>query len=374
VVVNCLLQRGAIVGLLIWTVAALGCSKATEKSAPSATAETNSSAAPAQGGGEIALASASIPIGPPPSKPSALPPDDATATTVEQLHENIRRANPNYNGLGQFRIQNGQVLAMSLRGSAVSDLSPIAGLPLFALDVTGTPVADLSPLSGMQLRHLFIGGTQVQDISPLSGMPLETLDVMETPVADLAPLRGMPLQQLFIEGAPLNDLSILAGMPLKALYLSRSPIADIRPLAGMKLEQLSLAGTQVRDLSPLAGMPLTMLWLSDTPVSDISALRDCPLMSLTMKGVQVTDLSPMATMTNLRRLHIAETPATDLTPLAGLHLTQLVFTPGRITRGMEMVRQMGTLQEIGTVFEDPENSNLVPAAKFWEQLDAGQIQ
>lgn len=97
-------------------------------------------------------------------------------------------------------------------------------------------------------------------------------------------------------------------------------------------------------------------------------------MSLTMKGVPVADLSVLASMPNLRRLHIAESSATDLTPLAGLQLTQLVFTPSRITRGMEMVRQMATLQEIGTVFDDPENSNVMPAPKFWELFDAGQIQ
>jgi internalin A len=117
-----------------------------------------------------------------------------------------------------------------------------------------------------------------------------------------------------------------------------------------------------------------MLWLSDAPVTDLSPLRGAPLASLTMKGVPVQDLSPLASMTELRRLHIGDCAAQDLSPLAGLHLTQLIFTPGRVARGMEHVRQMPTLQEIGTRFDDPENSDVMPAAKFWELYDTGQIR
>jgi len=62
----------------------------------------------------------------------------------------------------------------------------------------------------------------------------------------------------------------------------------------------------------------------------------------------------------LQRLHIAETPVSDLTPLAGLKLTRLIFTPGSIEKGLEIPKNMDTIYEIGTTFE-----SRMPPADFW---------
>src|SRR5688572_28125034 len=101
-----MLSAALVVGFAV----AAGCSKSNENPTSGSAAATQQDAGTAAPENDaIALASANVPIGPPPPKPSAAPPEDATAITVEQLHESIRRANPNYTGLGQFRIQNGQV-------------------------------------------------------------------------------------------------------------------------------------------------------------------------------------------------------------------------------------------------------------------------
>jgi hypothetical protein len=68
-------------------------------------------------------------------------------------------------------------------------------------------------------------------------------------------------------------------------------------------------------------------------------------------------------------LHVAETPVSDLSPLRGLSLTRLVFTPDRIRAGSKGVREMTTLREMGTVLEE-----LMPPQVFWARHDqaAGQ--
>ena len=54
------------------------------------------------------------------------------------------------------------------------------------------------------------------------------------------------------------------------------------------------------------------------------------------------------------------------TPLRGMALTRLVFTPSNIKRGLEVAKDL-PLQEIGTRF-DEEAKDLAPPAIFWERL------
>jgi hypothetical protein len=81
----------------------------------------------------------------------------------------------------------------------------------------------------------------------------------------------------------------------------------------------------------------------------------------------VRDLTPLAA-TNIKRLHIGETPVTDLTPIRNLELTRLIFTPGNIEKGLEAARRMESLVELGTTFE-----NRMPPDVFWHLYDTGSL-
>jgi hypothetical protein len=111
-----------------------------------------------------------------------------------------------------------------------------------------------------------------------------------------------------------------------------------------------------------------MVWLNETPVSDIKPLEGAPLESLTLHRTKVSDLSPLVGST-IQRLHIAETPVTDLTPITGLRLTRLIFTPSRITAGLEEVRSMLSIGEIGTQLE----TKMHPT-RFWALYDEGKME
>jgi len=243
--------------------------------------------------------------------------------------------------------------------------------PLFQAEV-GVELADGKIVS------VEIHDENLRDISPLAGLPLEILDLAGCPVEDLYPLKGMPLRVLYLERTRVQDLTPLKGMPLVELRLNETPVEDLRPLAGAPLRRLYLARTKVRDLSPLAGsIYLDSLWLNDCPVEDIRPLATCPnLVSLTLAGTQVQDLSPLKGL-RLERLHIARTPVEDLRPLAWLRLTRLVFTPSRIKEGLDVVRRMPTLREIGTAFGEEDRgleSDLRPPHLFWQEFDAGRFQ
>ncbi len=240
-----------------------------------------------------------------------------------KLHEAIRSANPGYSGNGQFQIdESGQVRAIALDNCGVTDLSVFAGMPLMAIYLQGCPVPDVEALRGMALVELYLENTAVKDLSPLKGMK-----------------------------------------DLRKLYLSGTMVEDLSPLEGLGITELNLVNTPIKNLAGLKGMPLNMVWLTDTQVRDISPLASSPLVSLTLHRTPITDLSPLAT-TSLQRLHIGETDVTDLSPLGGLRLTRLVFDPEDIKEGVEAVKKIPTMQEIGTKFEDGAN-DLKPPAVFW---------
>jgi antitoxin (DNA-binding transcriptional repressor) of toxin-antitoxin stability system len=254
---------------------------------------------------------------------------EARPLTVEEATQNprllekrLRASNPYYQGGAQLMVDPEIGLVGEITVKTVRDLSGLRGIPFAALDLRGLPIADFEPLRGMPLKHLGLEQTRIRTLAPLEGMPLEKLYLNDTAVADLTPLKGMPLKELM------------------------------------------LVRTQVKDLEPLRGAPLEMLWLNETPVTEIGPIADCPLISLTLEGTRVADLSTLAGHKTLQRLHIAGTPIADLTPIREMQLVRLIFTPGSVTSGIEIVRGMISLQEIGTTLD-----GCMSPAQFWELYD-----
>lgn len=266
----------------------------------------------------------------PPAQPpaAAAPKTDAPTKfhwTDQLLHVEIKFHNADYEGDGQFEIENGEPVAIDLRGRKVERVPFLAKLTkLMGLDLSETKVTDLRPLKGLQLVQLFLEDTSVVDLSPLRGIPLQNLALSHTPVRDISALQGMPLVEL------------------------------------------RAVSTQIGDLSALAQCPIQNLWLTDSPVEGIAALKSMPLVTLTLHRTKVKDLTPLAG-SPIQRLHIGETPVEDLSPLKGLGLTRLVFTPANIKAGLDVARAL-PLQEIGTKFDD-EGKDLVSPDLFWQNLE-----
>jgi len=62
----------------------------------------------------------------------------------------------------------------------------------------------------------------------------------------------------------------------------------------------------------------------------------------------------------LTNLSLTATHVTDLTPLAGMKLKSLDFDPSTIKKGLNVVREMQSLERI----------NNKPADVFWKEYDA----
>ncbi len=189
---------------------------------------------------------------------AALPPEQQISHVMAKLKE----LNPQFDGKESHKIESVAVteLAFSTVGvtdiaplkalkwlkrlsmaptalnqkGAVSDLSPLAGLPLTGLWCQGNAISDLSPLKGMPLTVLSCGGTQIKDLSSLTGMKLTVLSFNDTEVADLGPLEGMPLTVLWCNNTKATDLSPLKAMPLQELKCDFVADRDTELLRGVK--------------------------------------------------------------------------------------------------------------------------------------------
>ena len=243
----------------------------------------------------------------------------------EEIHEGLKKDNPNYQNTAEFGKRQGKIISVNLFNMNVENISALKGLELQFLDLTNCPVSDLSPIKGMKLVELFLEGTYVSDLRPLKGMPLQVLRMEHTPVSDISPLEGMPLNRLNLFDTKVKNLDLINTLPLKTLWIPKTEITDISPLKGMLLESLDIEGTKVADISPLRGMQFL-------------------------------------------RLNLANSDVTDLTPLKGMPLQRLIFTPSKIKKGMEVVRENPSIQGIGTNFQ-----NVKAAAEFWKDYDAGKF-
>lgn len=273
----------------------------------------------------------------PPKEPDAEP-------TVSELMEKL-----GINAENRAKVSGGKIRELYLTQTNVKDLTPLKNLSaLTILHLNGCPVADLSPLEGLRLEVLYAIQTKVKDLSPLEGMPLKELDLTLTEVEDLTPLEGMPLVELYLEGTGVTDLS---------------------PLKGMQLTQLNLFKTRVESLEALSGMPLKTLWIPETDVSSLEPLRGLSLVSLDIAESKVASLEPLAKMTTLERLNLREAPVIDLTPLKDLQLQRLVFTPGAIEKGLEIVQVMPTLRQLGTSMD-----TVMSATEFWAKFKDGTLE
>jgi len=294
---------------------------------PTSPAEGNSSATESSG----------VDTGTPPVK-EALAPDAGQQRGEEEvdqpilpagaqarIQEVLRKANPDYRGQGRFHEEGGEIVAAEFPNCSLRDLSPLRGLKLQMLDLSNNPVREI--------RHL----------------------------------KGMPLKVLYLENTGVVSLKSLSEAGLRELRLNNSPIESLDGLQGQPLENLYAVKTRINDVEPLRKSNLRGLWLTDSPVSDLSPLGGLPLVSLTAHRTLVNDLSFVRKLPVLQRLHIGETLIEDLSPLEGVRLTRLVFTPSRIKRGMDSAKRLQGLTEIGVAFDD-QRQELMPPAQFWAQF------
>jgi hypothetical protein len=254
---------------------------------------------------------------------------------VEEVRKELMRRNPAFDGVVEPTFENDAVIGLKFSTLNVTDIAPVRALTGLQALESGTfspgrgVLTDLAPLQGMALERLNCAGTRVSDLSALKGMKLKALLAMNTDVSDLTPLQGMPLKHLDLHGA--------------------RKVTNLQPLQGMPLEYLNLSFVPIRDLSLLA---------------DMTSLRD-----LILHQMPALDLTPLQGL-KLRHLALLNSQVPDLSPLRGMELQTATLTPRKITKGLDVLRDMKSLKTIGV---GNAKTEIFPAAEFWERYDKGEF-
>jgi hypothetical protein len=96
-----------------------------------------------------------------------------------------------------------------------SDLSVLLlAPPISKLDLSSTAVTDIKPLAKLPLRHLNLSSTPVSDLAPLRGMPLVTLGLSGcTKITNLSPLAECRKLAALTLPPNAKDIEFLRSLP-----------------------------------------------------------------------------------------------------------------------------------------------------------------
>ena len=156
-----------------------------------------------------------------------------------------------------------------LSGNGISDISPLADLPLIVLALDGNPIDDFRPLADLAetrtLQYLALDNTSLREIPSLQlrQAPLRHLFLANNSITDLGPLAGWIIhaEQLWLSGNAISSLLPLEGTGVEFLQLNDNQVADLAGLELDRLEELHIRNNALRDISPLLDAPV--LWMLD---------------------------------------------------------------------------------------------------------------
>jgi serine/threonine protein kinase len=302
---------------------------------------------------------------------AALPPVEQ----VEEVRKELMRRNPGFDGKVWQKTEGGVVLELRIVTDQITDISPIRVFnALRVLECGGTYtdkpnglLADLTPLGGMNLAALTrlnldntkmtdAGMVYFKDCKNLTHLSLERTLVTDAGLAHLKDCKT--LTSLDLGSTRVSDAGLTHFKDCKALtvlYLHWTNVGDVG-LVHFKdckdLTDLSLASTKLSDVG-LAHFKncknLTRLDVNHTQVGDAGLAH--------FKGMPLT------------WLWIDDTGITDLNPLQGMLLEEIHLTPKKITRGLDILRDMKSLKTIGVAWKQDW-----PAAEFWDRHDRGEFK
>ena len=228
----------------------------------------------------------------------------------------------------------------------ISDLTPLAELPLEYLSLTGNEVSDLSPLAGLAgLQVLDLGENPVRTTQVLTQLPALREVVLEaTGVTSVEVFRGSGIQSLNVRTTWVTDYTPLEECPnLTRLVTGSMPQGAAETLAGLTgLEELRLYSTDGVDLSLFQEFQrLREVDFFGSSVSHPEALTQLSALQYVNLGeTAIKDLSFAPSMPALTELDLRENTLTDLTPLLECPwLTRLVLSPRHQQLAQEQLAQ-----------------------------------
>ena len=244
-------------------------------------------------------------------------------------------------------------------------LTSSAGIPqtVSELDLGGNPLTDLHPLAALPLQRLLIPGTRVRDLSPLRGAPLHRLDISRVRGLDPAQVVALPLRALIAEDLGLESLEPLSRLRLERLLAAGNAIEDLAPLARMlpgEVGRLDLSCNRIRDLGPLQHRWIMTLLLAGNPIGSWDALGEARINSLDVSGCPMVPLARILDLVT-GSLRVTACGVSDVSAFAGRRLARVdlggnaIRDPSPLAGcGIEHLNLSGNpIETLGRLIDDP---------------------
>ena len=223
----------------------------------------------------------------------------------------------------------------------ITDISLLACMPnLTELYLCDQRISDLSPLAGLPLTTLALSDNSIEDISVLETLPgLRYIWLGGNPIRDYAPLRAVEWPAyLNLDGVTLPSLDALRDSHVWQLSIMQVKVSDgdWSPLAELpdlhELDTLNLPEAALPTLGRLTGLTRLRLYTYNggdlTVLKDLAALEDLSLDGLpSLEGIQ--------DLTALRVLGLDGAPLEDLSPLLALPGLEEVWCPAALGARLE---------------------------------------
>jgi serine/threonine protein kinase len=222
-------------------------------------------------------------------KPFSVPASLSPAEQVQAVYAELKRLNPDFPMVGLWKQEEGKVVRLDIPADSITDISPVAALKdlkHLGCGATGGrgSLKSLEGLRPLMLESLECKHQQISDLSPLAHMPMARLEAGWNAIADLRPLEGMPLRELMVNSNPVTDLSPMAGKAITKLGVGHTQITDWTPLQAMPLKTLAVAATGFSRLDQLKAADLEWLMADGCPITDWLPLNSMPLDELMVSG------------------------------------------------------------------------------------------
>lgn len=226
----------------------------------------------------------------------------------------------------------------------ITDLGPLAGLPLETLSLCDNPIRDSQALSDIvTLETLYMEETDLRNPRVLSSLTkLRALGITNQEPLDLALLRATGLRELRVVMIEEESAELLQELPLWSLTLHSWSAAleeeigrlgglaeltiygyqnsTLRPLLGLTgLKKLDLFGGNLQSLEGIGALSsLTNLGISQTEVQELAPIGELPqLTQLALDGTQIADFSALSGMKELRWLQCGEAQRQAIEEITG---------------------------------------------------------
>ena len=288
------------------------------------------------------------------------PPAEGVQVSSPLLEEALRQ---------ELRLKDGEPIPLQ-RLEEVEQLLVCGQTPIGTLQEHEEMVSSAHDLYVVETPHGDIGDEDLELLAQCSNLRVLILDYQQ--ISDLAPLAKLPLEYLSLTGNQISDLGPLAGLTeLQVLDLGENPVRAAEVLAELPaLREVALEATGITSVEVFRGSGIQSLNVRTTWVTDYTPLEECPNLTRLVTGSMPQGaVETLAELTGLEELRLYSTPQVDLALFQKFQRLQEVDFFGSTVSHPEALTELSSLQYVNLGETGVEDLSFAPSMPALTELD-----